>query len=107
MPCDVFILHIAGGDILHDYSGVPQIVTAVTQEDGSKLKAIVGYNATLRVGMVPKCNEKDTQTLALLGGQNKTLKDRRGVVAVLSEGLAKPKLTDQVGVVSSGGLYPV
>jgi hypothetical protein len=28
------------------------------------------------------------------------------VVAVLSEGLAKPKLTDQVGGVSSGGSYP-
>jgi len=41
-------------------------------------------------------SEKDTQTL----GHNKTLKDRRGVVAVLSEGLAKPKLTDRVGVVS-------
>ena len=49
-------------------------------------------------------SEKDIQTL----GQNKTLKERRGVIAVLSEGPAKPKLTDQVGVVSSGGgLYPV
>ena len=49
-------------------------------------------------------SEKDTQTLGL----NRALKDRRGVVAVLSEGLAKPKLTDQVGVLSSGGgLYPV
>ncbi len=46
-------------------------------------------------------SEKDTQTL----GQNKTPKERRGpgVIAVLSEGLAKPKLTDQAGVVSSGG----
>jgi hypothetical protein len=44
--------------------------------------------------------------MLLLAGQDKTLKDRHVVVAPLGEGLAKPKLQDQAGLVSSGGPYP-